>query len=91
MVSGFGDKKHLKREEFRKWLRKPELFNSTGMNESARLKYEEELRKVYGSYLEPHEMNRIKKSLEMEIAKEMDNKKRSRLRQRLKLIKQFLG
>jgi len=91
MSSGFGDKKYLSRDEFRKWLRKPELFNITGMKESERLKYEEELRKVYGSYLESHEINRIKKDLEMEIAKEMDSKKRLQLGKRLKLIKQFLG
>ncbi|MFH1582291.1 MAG: hypothetical protein ABIA08_00840 [bacterium] len=91
MPSGFGDKKHLSRDDFRQWLRKPELFNTTGMNEAERLEYEEELRSVYGSYLEPSEIDRVKKSLEMEITKEMDGKKRSKIGKKLKLIKQFLG
>lgn len=91
MVSGFGDKKEISRDEFRKWLRKPELFSISGMNERERLKFEEELRKTYGYYLEKHEMNKIKRNLESERYKEKDRTKRTKIEKKLKIIKKFLG
>jgi len=39
-TSGFGGKPHITREEFRSWLRRPDLYKTTDLPETERVKLE---------------------------------------------------
>jgi len=89
--SGLGDNKYVGRDDFRQWLRRPELSRITGIPETERLKYEEELRKSYGSYFEREEARRALKDLEMKRLKSLNTDERKKMEKKIRLMKAFLG
>src|SRR4030042_1645559 len=89
--SGLGDNKYVDRDDFRQWLRRPELSRITGIPEVERLKYEEELRKSYGSYFEREEARRALKDLEMKREKSLKMEERRKIEKKIRLMKAFLG
>lgn len=87
----FKEEKYVGRDGFRSWLRKPELFSSTGLTESERLTFENELRHSYGHYFEKGEAKRIVKDLESKKNKMMDTEERKKTEKRIKLLQIFLN
>lgn len=62
-TSGFGGRPYLSGEQFREWLRKPELFSRTGIPERKRLEFEREIRQRYGIVWERSDLQRLKNDL----------------------------
>lgn len=87
----FKEEKYIGRDSFRQWLRKPELFSSTGLTEIERLSFENELRHNYGHYFEKTEARRIVKDLESKKNKIMDMAGRKKMEKKIKLLQIFLS
>jgi len=86
-TSGFGGKPYISGEEFRQWLRRPELYSRTGIPESKRLEFEAEIRSKYGYYLERGEPEKLIRDLETGQLKPVGLSKE----QAIRLLKEFLG
>lgn len=91
-TSGFGGKPHIAREEFRSWLRRPDLYKTTGLPETERAKLEKELfGSEYGYFIEKGEPEKVMKKLEMEKFKAPSEAEKAKIDKKIKILKNFLG
>lgn len=94
--SGFGERPFLRREEFRSWLKKEELWKISKMSQKERVNLERKLfdPKKFGLVIEPKEVervyNEIKNFLTRSIKKHGFKNSEERFKI-LKILEKFLG
>jgi hypothetical protein len=90
-TSGFGGKPYLRRDEFRQWLRRPELFSSTNIPESERVSLERDFGQDYGPFINREDVQRILSKLGKAKSGAPNSVERIKIERKIKLLNKFLG
>lgn len=90
-TSGFGGKSHITKQEFGRWLRKPERFKETGIPEAERIQLEKDFGSEYGYYIQKGEPEKVLKKLDSERNQAKTSKERVEKERKIRLLKKFLG
>lgn len=89
--SGFGGKPYVTGGQFNSWVRNPNRFNETKVPRAEREKIGKELGKQFGTYVQKGETGRVLKGLQKEKSRTLNQKARTEIDHKIKVLKNFLG
>jgi len=92
-TSAFGGKQYLRREEAKRWFKRPEMYHLTKLPEKERIKLPEKLfpPKEYGQFIEKGEPERVLRELEKGKWGEFKNLSPIEREKYIRTVKKFLG